>query len=52
MNNTDPKPRTKADIENDIEDCILVVQDEETDRFTRAEFQQKLNQLRKELNKA
>jgi hypothetical protein len=41
----------KRAIEDEIENCILVIQDIETDRYVRIEFQNKLNILRKALNK-
>jgi len=41
----------KRAIEDEIENCILVVQDIETDRYVRIEFQNKLIILRKALNK-
>ena len=43
--------KPKRVIEEEIENCILVVQDIETDRYVRIEFQNKLIILRKALNK-
>jgi len=42
---------SQREIEEEIENCILVIQDIETDRYVRIEFQNKLNVLRKALNK-